>query len=154
MGEAFFYAVLLGAALGFLYDFFRLPRLVFNDKFFFDFLFWIISAIAVYCYYLIFNSGAIRIIYFLLIFIGFLLYTFTLGYVTKSLEIKLSKKIKKQLRKMKNVSKSFKKVLQSKRKVYYNIFTRKRKSNDPVTDEQLSAGSTGDSDGSQSEKEE
>lgn len=93
-------------------------------------------------------------IYFLLIFIGFLLYTFTLGYVTKSLEIKLSKKIKKQLRKMKNVSKSFKKVLQSGRKVYYNIFTRKRKSNDPVTDEQLSAGSTGDSDGSQSEKEE
>lgn len=154
MGEALFYAVLLGAALGFLYDFFRLPRLVFNDKFFFDFLFWIISAIAVYCYYLIFNSGAIRMIYFLLIFIGFLLYTFTLGYVTKSLEIKLSKKIKKQLRNMKNVSKSFKKVLQSGRKVYYNIFTHKRKSNAPVTDEQLSAGSTGDSDGSQSEKEE
>ncbi|MGN1202975.1 MAG: spore cortex biosynthesis protein YabQ, partial [Eubacterium sp.] len=83
MGEALFYAVLVGASLGLLLDFFRLPRLVFNDRFFFDFLFWIISAVVVFCYYLIFNNGAIRMIHFLFIFIGFLLYFFTLGYVTK-----------------------------------------------------------------------
>lgn len=121
MGEAFFYAVLLGAALGLLFDFFRLPRLVLNDKFFFDFLFWIISAVAVFCYYLIFSSGAIRMLNFILILVGFLLYTFTLGYVTKPIEIKLSKKIKIQL---KNVAKSFKKVLQSIYNIYYNIYVR------------------------------
>lgn len=118
MGEALFYAVLLGAALGFVFDFFRLPRLVFNDKFFFDFLFWIISAISVFCYYLIFNSGEIRMLNMIFIFIGFLLYTFTLGYVTKSIEIRLSKKIKIQL---KNVTKSLKKVLHSIYNIYYNI---------------------------------
>lgn len=125
MGEALFYAVLLGAVLGFVFDFFRLPRLILNDKFFFDFLFWIIGAIAVYCYYLIFNSGAIRMLNLLFIFIGFLLYTFTLGYVTKSIEIKLSKKIKFQL---KNVTKKFKKVLHSIYNIYYNIAVHMKKS--------------------------
>ncbi len=125
MGEALFYAVLLGAVLGFVFDFFRLPRLILNDKFFFDFLFWIISAIAVFCYYLIFNSGAIRMLNLFFIIIGFLLYTFTLGYVTKSIEIRLSKKIKIQL---KNVTKSFKKVLHSIYNIYYNIAVRMKKS--------------------------
>ncbi|MCH5321490.1 MAG: spore cortex biosynthesis protein YabQ [Eubacterium sp.] len=124
MGEDLFYAVLVGASLGFLFDFFRLPRLVFNDRFFFDFLFWIISGVVVFCYYLIFNSGSIRIINFILIFIGFLLYTFTLGYVTKSIEIKLAKKIKFWLKKVKNRIKSFKKVLQSLYNIYYNIVAR------------------------------
>lgn len=126
MGEDLFYAVLVGATLGFIFDFFRLPRLVFNDKFFFDFLFWIISSIVVFCYYLIFNFGSIRILNFLLIFIGFLLYTFTLGYVTKGIEIKLAKKIKFWLKKVKIRIKSFKKVLQSLYSIYYNITARIR----------------------------
>ncbi len=121
MGEALFYAVLLGAVLGFVYDLFRLPRFVLNDRFFFDFLFWIVSSISVFCYYMIFNAGEIRLFNLIMIFVGFMLYIFTLGYATKQLEIRLSKKIKKQL---KNVVKSFKKVLQSMSDVYYNIAVR------------------------------
>ena len=64
---------------------------------------------------------------FVLIFIGFLLYTFTLGYVTKAIEIKLSKKIKIQLNKVKNVLKSFKKVLHSSHSIYYNIVARMKR---------------------------
>lgn len=121
MGEAFFYAVAVGAVLGFVYDFFRLPRLVFNDRFFFDFIYWLIAAIVVFCYFLIFNSGALRIINFVFIFLGFVFYIFTLGYVTGQLEEKLAKKIKICFKKVKNWLKSFKKVLHSISDIYYNI---------------------------------
>lgn len=114
MAESFFYAVLLGLILGILFDVFRFPRLVLRDKFFFDFLFWIISAIAVFCYLLIFNNGDVRAIYLLFILLGFLLVTFTLGYVTKPVQQKLANKIRKSL-------KSLKKVLQKLSGIYYNI---------------------------------
>lgn len=134
MGEALFYAVLVGGALGVFYDFLRLFRLALNDKFFLDFIFWLVSSIVVFCYFLIFNSGALRMINFLAIFIGFLLYIFTLGYATKQLETKLAKKLRLSLRKVKKRLKSFKKVLQSKLVIYYNIianikvhFSRKNK---------------------------
>ena len=64
---------------------------------------------------------------FLLIFIGFLLYTFTLGYVTKNIEVRLAKKIKFWLKRVKNRIKSFKKVLQSFYNIYYNITARMKK---------------------------
>lgn len=114
MAEPLFYAVLLGLILGILFDIFRLPRLILKDKFLFDFLFWIISGIAVFCYLLIFNNGDVRVIYLLFILLGFLLVTFTLGYVTKPIQQKLANKIRKSL-------KSFKKVLQKLRSIYYNI---------------------------------
>lgn len=114
MAESLFYAVLLGLILGILFDIFRFPRLVLRDKFLFDFLFWIISAIAVFCYLLIFNNGDVRAIYLLFILLGFLLVTFTLGYVTKPVQQKLANKIRKSL-------KSFKKVLQKLHNIYYNI---------------------------------
>lgn len=87
------------------------------------------------------------------VLVGFLLYIYTLGYVTKIIEVKLSSAIRKQFKKLKNALKSFKKVLQSRLKVYYNMSIRKLKNNHG-TDKQLSAGSTGDIDGIQSQKEE
>ena len=127
MGESLFYAVLVGAALGLFYDFLRLFRLVLNDKFVLDFFFWLVSSIVVFCYFLIFNSGALRMINFIAVFIGFLLYIFTLGYATKQLETKLAKKLRLGLKKMKKRLKSFKKVLQSKRIIYYNIIANMKK---------------------------
>lgn len=120
MAESLFYAVVVGCALGVVYDISRLLRLTFNDKFVFDFLFWIISAFTVFSYFLIFQNGSLRTINFIFIFIGFLLYIFTLGYVTKGIEIKLSVGLKRMMNKMKNLLKSFKKQLQSKWHIYYN----------------------------------
>lgn len=136
MGEALFYAVLLGMTIGAYYDFCRLIRLVFNDKFIVDFIFCIVSAIAFYCYLYIFNNGAIRMLYMLVTFCGFLLYIFTLGYVTKKLEFKISSVIKKWLKLLKNRVKSFKKVLQYIGHIYYNIYVRIRgkKSKEKVND--------------------
>lgn len=119
MAEPLFYAVLLGVLIGVLFDILRLPRLVFRDKFFFDFLFWIISAIAVFCYLLIFNNGDIRAIFLLFIAMGFLLVTFTLGYVSMPVQKRLADKIRKSL-------KSLKKVLQKLHNMYYNIKAKKR----------------------------
>lgn len=113
MAESLFYALIVGMGLAVLYDFFRFFRFLYNDKFFFDFIFWIISAIVTFCYLLIFNNGEVRMIYFVLFFIGFVLVTFTLGYATKQLQKKIAKKVKIQL-------KSFKKVLQNMHTVYYN----------------------------------
>lgn len=120
MAESFFYALIVGMALAVLYDVFRFFRFIFNDKFFFDFIFWIISAIVTFCYLLIFNNGEVRMVYFVLFFVGFVLVTLTLGYATKPLQKKIAKKVKNQL-------KSFKKVLQNMRVVYYNKMKRKRR---------------------------
>ena len=114
MAEALFYAVFVGVGLGVLLDFFRLPRLVLRDRFFFDLLFWLISSIVVFCYLLIFNNGSVRVIYLLFILLGFLFFTFTVGRYTKEMHISLAKKIKIRL-------KSFKKVLQKIYNIYYNI---------------------------------
>lgn len=59
--------------------------------------------------------------YTVLIFIGFVFYILTFGYVTKPLEIKIAKKIKNKLKKTKQLLKSLKKVLQSLHNIYYNI---------------------------------
>lgn len=124
VAESLFYAVVVGCALGLLYDISRLLRLTFNDKFVFDFLFWIICAFTVFSYFLIFQNGSLRTINFIFILIGFLLYIFTLGYVTKSLEIKFSASIKRQMNKIKNLLKSLKKQLQSKWHIYYNKYVK------------------------------
>lgn len=121
MAEQLFYAVLTGGVLAVLYDFFRFFRIVFNDKFILDFLFWIIAAFSVYSYMLIFCEGKIRSIVFIFIFIGFALYIMTLGYVTKNMEMKIGKKMKNRLKKLKYKLKSFKKVLHYPRNIYYNI---------------------------------
>jgi cytochrome c biogenesis factor len=119
VAESLFYAVFLGLILGVVFDFFRFLRFVFNDKFFFDFFFWIISAICVFCYLLIFNYGDIRAIYLVFILIGFLTVTFTLGYVSKPIQQKVAKKIKIRL-------KSLKKVLQKLYSIYYNIVAKRK----------------------------
>lgn len=126
VAEQLFYAVLTGGVLAVLYDFFRLFRIIFNDKFILDFLFWIISAFSVYSYMLIFCEGKIRSIVFIFIFIGFVLYIMTLGYVTKNIEKRIGKKIKNRLKKLKYKLKSFKKVLHYPRNIYYNITKRKK----------------------------
>ena len=114
MAESLFYAVFVGVGLGVLLDFFRLPRLVLGDRFFFDLLFWLISSIVVFCYLLIFNNGSFRVIYLLFILFGFIFFTFTVGRYTKEIHISLAKKIKIRL-------KSLKKVLQKLYNIYYNI---------------------------------
>lgn len=125
MAEQLFYAVLTGLVLGAVYDFLRFFRIVLCDKFFFDFLFWILSALSVFCYLLIFCQGNIRTIVILFVFIGFLLYIFTLGYATLRFEKAVGKKIKIWLKKLKNKLKIFKKVLQYPYNIYYNIKVKK-----------------------------
>ncbi|MGN0536243.1 MAG: spore cortex biosynthesis protein YabQ [Eubacterium sp.] len=114
MAEALFYAVLTGGALGLLFDALRFSRLLFNDKFFFDFFFWIISSIVVFCYLLVFNNGSIRAVYLAFILLGFLAVIFSLGYATKPVQQRLAKKIKIRLKKLK-------KVLQKLYNILYNI---------------------------------
>lgn len=121
MAEGLYFALFTGILLGVLYDVFRFFRLTFNSNFLLDFLFWIVTAFAVFSFLLIFNNGEIRGIYFVLIFAGFVFYILTLGYVTKNIEMKFAKKVKIQLKKMKNKLKSFKKVLHFVNDIYYNI---------------------------------
>ncbi len=121
MAEGLYFALLTGILLGVLYDVFRFFRLTFNSNFLLDFLFWIVTAFAVFSFLLIFNNGEIRGIYFVLIFAGFVFYILTIGYVTKNIEVKFAKKVKIWLKKMKNKLKSFKKVLHFVNDIYYNI---------------------------------
>lgn len=119
MAENYFYAVVLGLALGVLLDIFRLCRLMINDKFFFDFVYWIISALCVFCYLLIFNNGEVRVMYILLIFFATVFYILTIGSVTKNAEIFISKKIKSFVKKVK-------KQLKSIYNLYYNKWVKRK----------------------------
>lgn len=119
MAENYFYAVVLGLALGVLLDIFRLFRLMINDKFFFDFVYWIISALCVFCYLLIFNNGEVRVIYILLIFFATVFYILTIGSVTKNAEIFISKKIRSFVKKVK-------KQLKSIYNLYYNKWVKRK----------------------------
>lgn len=127
MAEGLFFALLTGVVLGAFYDVLRFFRLTFNSNFFLDFLFWVLTAFAVFSFLLIFNNGEIRGVYILLIFAGFVFYIFTLGYATKSLEVKFAKIVKIRLKKVKNKLKSFKKVLHFVNEIYYNIKVKAKK---------------------------
>lgn len=121
-----FYAVLTGMLLGFLYDIMRFVRIVFKRRFFPDFLFWIISAFCVYTYILIFNNGNIRIAFFVIILVGFLLYIYTLGYITKRFEKYIFKLLQRLKIWTKNKTKKLKKLLHSLYNIYYNKKSKKK----------------------------
>lgn len=118
MAEQYLYAVVLGLILGALLDLFRFFRLLVNDKFFFDFFYWIISAVCVFCYLILFNNGAIRILYILLIFSAAAFYALTFARLTKAPELAVAGFVKNTFKKIIN---SAKKVLKSMRHLYYNI---------------------------------
>lgn len=117
MAEQYLYAVVLGLMLGVLLDFFRFFRLLFNDRFFFDFFYWIISAFCVFCYLIIFNNGEIRILYILVIFSSAAFYVMTVAKVTENVQKLITGKIRKWT---KNCLKKIKKVLKSVYNIYYN----------------------------------
>ena len=77
------YALLLGAALGVVYDVFRVLRLVgfkaFLLVFLEDILFFAICAISIFSFYMQFSDGKFRIYIFILAVTGFIIYFLTLG---------------------------------------------------------------------------
>lgn len=117
MAEQYLYAVVLGLLLGVLLDFFRFFRLLFNDRFFFDFFYWIISAVCVFCYLIIFNNGEIRILIILEIFSSVAFYALTFAKLTENIQKLITGKIRKW---SKNCFKKVKKVLKSMYNIYYN----------------------------------
>lgn len=125
MAKALLCCLLLGVILGALYDFFRLLRLCLCTDFIFDFLFWLISAFSFFTYLLAFNSGEIRAYYFFLCFGGYMLYILTIGRLTLVFELRCAKMIKNRLNKVKKCIKSFKKVLQNRFGLLYNILNYK-----------------------------
>lgn len=117
MAEQYLYAVVLGLLLGVLLDFFRFFRLLFNDRFFFDFFYWIVSAVCVFCYLIVFNNGEIRILYILIIFSSVAFYALTLSKATEKVQKIITGKIRKGIE---NCFRKIKKVLKSMYNIYYN----------------------------------
>ena len=78
----FFIALLIGAALGVLYDFFKVLRLIgINFKaavFFQDILFFLICTTTIFSYYMQMTDGKFRIFPFVAAVLGFILYRITL----------------------------------------------------------------------------
>ncbi len=77
------YSLILGAALGVVYDVFRVLRLVgFKAKiivFFQDVLFFAIATLSLFSFYMQFTDGKFRIYVFLFVVLGFVLYFLTVG---------------------------------------------------------------------------
>lgn len=82
-GNAFINALLLGGLLCFIYDIFRLDRIVFNRSIFTvfieDVVFWVISAFLTFCMLLITTNGQIRFFAFLAMTLGFIIYRCTIS---------------------------------------------------------------------------
>ncbi len=126
MVEALLWAVAVGTALGILYDVLRFVRLLFNSRFFIDFLFWILAGLVIFSYLLVFNNGEVRSQYLFAVAFGFGAYVLTMGRLTLIPQKALAKKYRKYLRRVKNRLKKCKKVLQLPRTLYYNIKVLKR----------------------------
>lgn len=119
MAEKYIYAVVLGISLGLLLDIFRLFRLLLKDKFFFDFIFWVISALCVFSYFIVFSSGEIRTGYIIIIFSAAVFYVLTVGKLTGKAEIFISKRIHFAAEKIK-------KQLKSVCTLYYNKWVKRK----------------------------
>ncbi len=81
----FLFSVLLGAALGIVYDCFRAFRVIFPPAAkrgavaFEDILFWLIYGFSVFCFAAIFADGRVRFFMFFGSILGFILYLVTVG---------------------------------------------------------------------------
>lgn len=112
--------LLLGVSFGVLYDVFRFLRLIFSSKyaaFILDFLFFIVISMIFFIFLLGYNNGQVRVYYFTLSLIGYLLYIFTIFRLTLRPERAIAMFFRKILRKCLGF---FKKVLHFIRCVYYN----------------------------------
>lgn len=109
-----------GVIFGAIYDFFRFFRLLFKNKIsclILDFIYMIIISLLFFINLLGFNNGMVRYYFIVLSAVGFLFYIFTVFRLTEKIEKSVSLIIRK----------SFKKVLQFIKKVYYNLFSKHKK---------------------------
>lgn len=112
--------LIAGILFGAVYDILRFFRLIFPGKravFVFDLLFFIIISPVTFLLLLSYNNGQVRVFYFTAALFGFLVYILTLYRVTGIIERGIASFIRKIIKKC---LKSFKKVLQKIKKVYYN----------------------------------
>ena len=79
----FLYSIAYGVALGVFYDLFRVFRLIFIPSsvsaFLQDILFWMVSGVVTFMYMFSFNDGSVRFYMLCGVFLGWILYYFTLG---------------------------------------------------------------------------
>ena len=109
-----------GVLFGAVYDVLRFFRLIFPNKkavFIFDILFFFIISPVMFLLLLSYNNGQVRVFYFTAAFFGFIAYILTIYRLTGVFERGIASFIRKI---MKKCLKSFKKVLQKVKKVYYN----------------------------------
>jgi len=127
--ETFSAFFITGLLFGVFYDLMRFFRMLFPGKaavFFIDFLFFVIISNAFFILLLGYNNGQMRMLYFFMTAAGFLIYIFTAFKMTAGFQ----KFIASHLRRfIKNQLKSFKKVLQLVKRVYYNNFKSSKKKN-------------------------
>ncbi|MDR1564135.1 MAG: spore cortex biosynthesis protein YabQ [Oscillospiraceae bacterium] len=95
----FLQALLLGAGIGVLYDFFRLLRIILPAKivlvFIQDVIFWVITAVATFLFMLVQNGGVIRGYLLIAELAGALIYYFTLGALFIGVSRWIAEKIRK-----------------------------------------------------------
>lgn len=79
----FLYSVFLGCGICLFYDVLRIDRAIFKRSsltvFFEDIFFWIIFAFCVYSFLIIFANGQIRLFILFGVFLGFILFRFTIS---------------------------------------------------------------------------
>lgn len=139
--EAILQFFLVGFAAGVIYDFFRFFRLAFANKavtFILDFLFFIFFSIVFFILLLGYNNGSVRALYFTPYIFGFLVYVLTVFRITKPFQSKIAVFLRTFVKK---TVKTFKKVLQFVKHVYYNIFVK----HNPFTRKKSKAGSKNES---------
>lgn len=81
--SAVIYACLLGLVLGFIYDIFKLDRIIFKRStvtvFFEDIAFWVVSAFLTFCLLLLTANGQVRLYIIEFVFLSFFIYYFTIS---------------------------------------------------------------------------
>lgn len=80
---SFLYSIIMGLALGIIYDLFKLDRNIFKRStvyiFVSDVLFWVISAFVLFSFCIVFSNGQIRGFIILGALLGFMIFRLTLS---------------------------------------------------------------------------
>lgn len=130
--------LLAGFFMGIIYDLFRFFRFLFPNKFavfIFDFSFFVVYALFFFILLLGYNNGSVRVLYFTAYFAGLLVYVFTVFRLTRRFQSGIAAFLRNIIKKF---VKSFKKVLQFIKRVYYNVIMLSKK---PLRKKRKSKGS-------------
>lgn len=138
--STFVYSLVLGCLLCFVYDLFKIDRLIFKRSivfiFFEDILFWIISGFLVFSFLIIYTNGQVRVFVLVGALLGFFVYKITVSKFIMYVITPIKKLIKfiscNYNRAISKLSTHIDNIFKKLKKSIINVFINKKRKNSQI----------------------